>query len=680
MKLLSFEDYETLAETYGDAYTNTEILTKHLEEELIYSKNEGTMYKFNGDRYEEVKHDQKSQAVASLIMELTSKSYKELYENEEKKNTQIELTLEEIKSSPHYNKSVKISKNNEKIKNNNKRIRDIEVELEKLNKPMQEDNNSNEKLLKSIENERNKVITAYENEKKKLLNENDRLDSKNIELEINRQKQHNQYLTNLKIKKTDKEEKQLTKNDKKRKTITSTSFINQYSNLVCHEIINRGKITNNYKHEIHFKNGYIDIENNEFVEASIKDRQDKYILEFNDWDYKESDKKTRDEVMKVFNQIITNKKDLQLILREISTSMVSKKTQRMLNLIGEGSNAKTTLIKIIGNALGIYYKEAQSCLLSRNSKEASKEMAGMSGKKYFLLYADELQTKAIDTERFKRILNQETVEVTKMYTDGIFKVDCSFKLVVTSNNVLNFGENIDKGIIRRLLSYTCDSEFTTDKTRVDNKRVFLKDYGITEKFNTTKYKNAILDILVETAHSIKDCNNFDDLTQKFYTSTAEIINLNDELQGFINSYLNVTNDPKDKICKTRMMELYNEYTGKEYKFDNSFLKRFYQRFREKKIEYNEKLRFKYTKIRGGFIGVKEKSDEEVEQELKQQEEDEKFNTNVFELKSSKESKGGEINLNYDEEYNKNEKKTYNKLPKKRIDEVVQKTYEIFCKG
>ena len=119
--------------------------------------------------------------------------------------------------------------------------------------------------------------------------------------------------------------------------------------------------------------------------------------------------------------------------------------------------------------------------------------------------------------------------------------------------------NIDSGVSRRFLSYIHTSEFTSDKSKVDEKKhIYLLNRDLIENIIEEDLLNTWVDILAKYAN--KWIKGEEIPTPKsFKEATEEIIETNDNIQDFIDVKLTITTGGKaDRIGKNEMIEIYKE--------------------------------------------------------------------------------------------------------------------------
>jgi hypothetical protein len=116
--------------------------------------------------------------------------------------------------------------------------------------------------------------------------------------------------------------------------------------------------------------------------------------------------------------------------------------------------------------------------------------------------------------------------------------------------------------------------------------------------------DAWVDILAAACKDIND-GNIPKITKNFSNTTETVVETNDIIQDFIDAKLKKTDKDEDRIGKNDMKRLFDEmYPGKHLS-----IQQLISSFKEKKIHY--KCQYRYENVKGCFIGVKLKTDEDT---------------------------------------------------------------------
>ena len=119
--------------------------------------------------------------------------------------------------------------------------------------------------------------------------------------------------------------------------------------------------------------------------------------------------------------------------------------------------------------------------------------------------------------------------------------------------------NIDSGVKRRFRCYIHTSEFTSDKSKIDeNKHIYLLNRDLIDNITEEDLLNTWVDILAKYANKYSNGEKIP-IPESFKKATEEIIETNDKFQDFIDVKLTISTGGKaDRIGKNEMIDLYKE--------------------------------------------------------------------------------------------------------------------------
>jgi len=363
---------------------------------------------------------------------------------------------------------------------------------------------------------------------------------------------------------------------------------------------------NTNKHEIHFNNGFIDVRTLEFK----KRERPNYVTSCIPRDYTKSSKKSREYINDIINKIYPIEEDRKTVLMILgsafSGSVVNDRTS--LFLLGKSSAGKSVIMKLLRIAFSSsYVEEFASDTFEKNNKNSNKIFNEFQRKPNIRIsWVNELSSSRTDISLFKKFC-EGILQTVSLYKDGFNTIKHDSKVICTSNEMPNL--QIDTGTESRILAYNHISKFVDSKDEVDiSKHCYKGDKKLIDKvLNNNSYKNAIIDIILKyTSLYVK--NNNIKLSQSFKDAKDEIVNANDYIQDFIDSELVLTEDENDRIGKDRMLSLYRaRYPDKRMNIQNII-----SALKDKNLKYSGQHRI--DKIRGCFLCVKEKDQEEQESE------------------------------------------------------------------
>jgi len=307
-------------------------------------------------------------------------------------------------------------------------------------------------------------------------------------------------------------------------------------------------------YQIHFQNGYIDLKDLKFKQRVMGVN---YVNLYINRDYKPSTKKEFDKLYSIISKIYPKKEDLEAILFILGSAMTGKATklQKLLFLIGIGSSGKSTIMTITQKAVECYLETLEEDAFSESNKNADKTFSTFYNKQSVrIIWTNEPKEDKMNKSTFKKLCEGE-MKGKLLYKNGTHDFKHFGLPVFTANVMANI--NIDSGVKRRFRCYNHTSEFTSDKTKVnENKNIYLLDLDIIENIVKEGLLNTWIDILAK--YSNKWINGEEiPIPKSFQEATEEIIDANDNIQDFIDSKLKITDGgKKDRIGKNEMIELY----------------------------------------------------------------------------------------------------------------------------
>lgn len=365
-----------------------------------------------------------------------------------------------------------------------------------------------------------------------------------------------------------------------------------------------------YKYQIHFRNGYLDLKDYKFKKR--KDKQ--YILSYIDRDYKPSNKKYRDIIQKTINKIYPNKQDRNIILNVIGSAFtgMSEIDRTSLFLLGKSSAGKSVIMKMLRCAFGdTYVKEFDSDTFEKSNKNKDKIFNEfLKVPTIRIAWINEMSGGRTDLSLFKKF-SEGFIQTTSLYKDGINSIKHNSKVILTSNELPNI--QIDTGSESRILSYQHVSLFTDDEEKVDeSKNIYLGDRFLIQKImQSEELKNAIVDVIA--GHSrVWMKSGIGKLTKTFCAAKNDIISSNDYMQDFIDSALIKDPDDQDKPSRLGKNEMRDAFLNM-YPDRKIAVMQLISALKDKGLVYKSEFR-KYG-VKGSFIGYRFKTNADIASKL-----------------------------------------------------------------
>lgn len=383
------------------------------------------------------------------------------------------------------------------------------------------------------------------------------------------------------------------------KSLFQTNTIEKYSDFIYLKLCKRKTILDNYTKQIHFINGYIDLETGEFKQRVIGQHYVSQCIQFN---YVPSTKATREQLMKdTVNKILPLQEDrdcMGTILGAAITGIATNE-QKSLFIYGTGSAGKSTILHLCRHALECYVLRLKNDVFSDASKDSTKALNSFfNSPQYRITVMSEMKDDRMNSSLFKEFC-EGSINTTLLYQDNNVEIDHKSLLIATMNSLPNF--ICDSGMTRRIIANEHKSTFVDkeDAHLVDeSKHIYLKDISLLDKFNQDeKLKCAWIDILVSNAKKYLQVRSIK-LTKNFEITKDLIVASNDRIQDFIDGKLVHTKDSNDRIGKEQMYKLFCEACPDKRLNDKQLL----SALKGKGIDYQ--CDWRVNNVKGCYSGVK----------------------------------------------------------------------------
>ena len=386
---------------------------------------------------------------------------------------------------------------------------------------------------------------------------------------------------------------------------SKNSTVKQYYPQLKSALENRNITLNYHPHQIHFVNGYVDLDDDGKLKPRIINTH--FVSKVIDRVYEPSTVEQRNLVYRELKKIYPKPADLICVLIILGSAITgdSIKDQKMLFLLGLGSTGKSFIMKLLKMTLQCYVKELQSDTFALNNVKIDKILNGyLTDQQTLITWINELKDVKMDTDLFKKFC-EGVLKTTKLYHDGEFTVTHNSKCIFTANTMPNI--IIDSGTKRRMEVYQHQSDFTELKELVDEENhVYLVVKELEKTMEKAGLLNAFFDILVINA--LKYLKGEEIIYPTGFTdATQYVISSNDNIQDFIDSELEITGDEIDKIGKNDMLELYLKANPTRRLSPQQLI----GALKDKKIVYKYDIRYG-SGHKGCFIGVRTKENNDVD--------------------------------------------------------------------
>ena len=353
---------------------------------------------------------------------------------------------------------------------------------------------------------------------------------------------------------------------------------------------------------IHFLNGRFNLRTGT-LEARTREHYQTRCIQY-DYEPTKVKSKSMKKIIKLMSQIHPNQEEREFMRYTIGCMLTGKRIdQTFMVAYGKGSSGKSTEMDFLYAILGdIYMYEVPANTFDKGNEAGYNKICSEISRNHRIIRTEELSSKQQDASKIKRFVDG-VVTCTRLYTEGSHRILINGVLYVISNHMLNF--MIDSGLARRILGLEYKSHFTEDKNQLnDSQHIYLKDKTIIDEL-TDADKMAIFNYFVKGVGRFYE-GYLPKIPETVIESTETLKDSNDNIQSFVDSELQITNDKSDRIHRLRLQEYFNAYCKKfqcRYNVDESTL---VQVFKERGLKYDRQAREKGGNAQGCFVGVKHK--------------------------------------------------------------------------
>lgn len=307
-------------------------------------------------------------------------------------------------------------------------------------------------------------------------------------------------------------------------------------------------------HLLNFRNGCYDLIKNEFRQRTKKD----CVSIILNYDYKQSQERDINKVKDIIRSISNDDEEtLGFMLNYLGYCLTGEtKAKKFLILYGaSASNGKTTLQEIFSKCLNVYSYKIDRETFNYKYDKFHKQLIQCQRPKR-MVFLEEMNKNKLDISKLKEFVDGNDINCNIMYgTSDLVKV--TSKLIIATNNSPVF--DTDEGIQRRGLILECKNRFVdkNDYEKLKGKKgIYLKDEGIMNLFNDSKYILAFVNLLIP--YAVKFYKEGLIVPKEINNAFKELCEENDTMKDFINSQFEITNDDSDRIGKDDFVMMYNE--------------------------------------------------------------------------------------------------------------------------
>lgn len=371
------------------------------------------------------------------------------------------------------------------------------------------------------------------------------------------------------------------------------------------ELLVNNEFANNLdllKGQLAFKNGVMDLKTKKFREGI---QYDDFITKTIPFDYKESDHAYLKTVLKkIMNN---NDEHLEYFLGLIGYSFIGEADSEkyMYFMIdktegGRGDNGKTFFFDILLDILPNYVYRSNSKMLSLNNAKSHKQITQIKGKR--LVFLEELPSDDINCELLKELGDGKSYDNEVMFgTSEIINITC--KLFVLSNHIPVIKAK-DGATFNRYNQCSFNSHFDrTGERKVEDpeKLLFIADKELSRKIKDN-HRDEVISLIIHYAHKYY-VEKLPKIPAQFSRDIEETKLANDEFGTWAKKFLKY-----NTTAKLNKMELCERSSIEFSEIKRGMLKL--------GIKYNKDLKGNWKNenggiLKGGFVGMKFKTYEEL---------------------------------------------------------------------
>ena len=376
-------------------------------------------------------------------------------------------------------------------------------------------------------------------------------------------------------------------------------------NLIKTQLMINPEYFNNPRlYEIHFKDGYIDMKNNEFKQRKREDYASYCIMRnikpfLTDENKQKKGKKT---ISQILRKIYPLQQDFDYIMEMLAEAMlgISPKSQRNLFLLGLGSSAKSTIMEILELSFDKMILQLKEDTLCINNQKADRIINMLMSNPFVrIYYINEMKGK-IDDSKFKQLCEGK-ITTTTLFQEGLNTIIINALFCVIMNEFPRI--KIDSGVERRITSYEHMSHFTKEEEKVDDKKhIYLANTNLLSELKEDEDAlNAFVVMICEYSYEYHKGKRYE-LPENFKETKAGIIDSNDLIKNYIEKYLIKSNNENDYLTIDEIHENFKIINPKSIITKQQFNGAIKEKLRQANYEYNRNIR--KNGERGCYIKIK----------------------------------------------------------------------------
>lgn len=360
---------------------------------------------------------------------------------------------------------------------------------------------------------------------------------------------------------------------------------------------------------INFTNGLVELKTGIFRKRTSDDKISKTL----DYAYSEAINDSELQFIKTtLKRICNDDEELYNFILSWNAYCLTGETklQKFCCIIGHSaSNGKSTAAKMFDAAFPIYSRKLNKDTFTIGYPKRHKEFAEVKAPIRYC-YIEEINRSKVDIDVLKDFVDGGKLSNEIMFgTQENILLQCKLNLI--GNNYMNFDN--DEGQFRRGLHVEMNTKFVDKIEGAPKKGTYLKDTTLTARMKTNEFKLSYFHLLLPEVikYYQRGLYAYKPATEKYQELCLE----NDKMRQFIDQFIEITENNKDRIHKSDFLESYQTH----YKLRNLSWNNLVNDVKRVGLEYDRMA--KLQGLRGCIVGVKYKQttfddhEEVMEQEI-----------------------------------------------------------------
>lgn len=310
-----------------------------------------------------------------------------------------------------------------------------------------------------------------------------------------------------------------------------------------------------------FKNGILDLSTGIFRDRTKEDLISTYLK----YNYTNKiNKEKYEDVKKIIFQIANEDAEtFNYILDYMGTCLTGDRVNHCLFFVGpRAGNGKSTITEILKKCIPEYSFNSSPKTFDANFANAHKMISEMNLKRF--VYIEELENKNIDSGILKTFITVPSIQNQVLFATTK-EIHLENSLITSSNfDPVVIENKNDEGLGRRIIIVYCNNKFIDEveyNKLTDKTGFFICRNDISELFDDSEYKNALINLLLEHTILFYKNNRKINIPEKIDNNYKTLAKMSDNIGNFIDEYYEKSND-YDIIHKDTFTELYKQISNK----------------------------------------------------------------------------------------------------------------------